>query len=74
MRAVSVSEVFLEQIQAEVCEITNREHVFVFGGLQWPAWLALGNGDSMYSLACGMSVLEAPFPFPWARNGGTLRS
>ena len=67
-------EVFLRQIHAEVCKITNMELVFIFGGLQWPAWLALGNGDSMYSLACGMSVLEAPFPFPWARNGGTLRS
>ena len=66
--------VFSRQIHAKVCEITGMELVFIFGGLQWPAWLALRNGDSTYGLACDMSVLEAPFPLPWARNGGTLRS
>ena len=58
----------------EISEITNGEYVFLFGGLQWPAWLALENGVPRYSLACDMTILEAPFHRLWAGTEDTLCS
>ena len=58
----------------EINEITNGEYVFLFGGLHWLAWLALEIGISRYSLACDMTILEAPFRRLWAGTEETLCS
>ena len=61
----------------EINEITNREYVFLFGGLHWLAWLAwlaLEIGISKYSLASDMTFTEAPFRRLWAGTGETLCS